>query len=47
VKGDIFEARPRPNVPEAAKPTPAQQKARRENIKKAQAARHTRGTKKA
>jgi len=29
----------RPNVPERAKPTPAQQQARRENIKKAQAAR--------
>ncbi len=39
VKGDIFEARDRPNVPEAKKPTEAQLKAWRENIKKAQAAR--------
>jgi hypothetical protein len=40
IKGDVFEARPRPNVPEKDKPTPAQRRARRENIKKAQAARH-------
>jgi hypothetical protein len=40
VKGDVFEAKPRPNVPEHEKPTPAQQRARRQNIKKAQAARH-------
>lgn len=40
VIGDRFKARPRPDVPERAKPTPAQQRARRENIKKAQAARH-------
>jgi hypothetical protein len=39
VKGDIFEAKPRPNVPEREKPTPAQQRARHANIKKAQAAR--------
>jgi hypothetical protein len=39
VKGDIFKAKPRPNVPEADKPTPAQQRAQAENIKKAQAAR--------
>lgn len=38
VKGDIFEARPRKNVPEEEKPTEAQQRARRENIKKAQEA---------
>src|SRR5205085_6578205 len=44
VKGDIFEAKPRPNVPEREKPTPAQRRARRTNIKKAQAARHTRST---
>lgn len=44
VKGHVFEASPRPNVPEAEKPTPAQRRARRENIKKAQAARHGRGT---
>ncbi len=37
-EGDIFKAKPRPNVPEAEKPTPAQRRARLENIKKAQAA---------
>ncbi|HEX2696968.1 MAG TPA: hypothetical protein VHM28_04620 [Anaerolineales bacterium] len=37
--GDRFKARPRPNVPESAKPTPAQQRARRANIKKAQVTR--------
>jgi hypothetical protein len=41
VKGDLFQAKPRRNVPEREKPTPAQQRARRENIKKAQAARRT------
>ena len=40
VKGDVFKAKDRPNIPEKAKPTPAQQKARTANIKKAQAARH-------
>lgn len=40
VKGDIFEAKDRPNVPEREKPTEAQQRARTQNIKKAQAARH-------
>lgn len=40
VKGDMFKARPRRNVPEHEKPTPAQRKARRQNIAKAQAARH-------
>jgi len=44
LKGDVFEAEPRPNVPERAKPTPAQRRARSTNIKKAQAARHARGT---
>ena len=44
VKGDVFEAKPRPNVPEREKPTPAQQRARRANIKKAQAARRARST---
>jgi hypothetical protein len=44
VKGDAFEAKPRPNIPERAKPTPAQRRARSTNIKKAQAARHTRDT---
>jgi hypothetical protein len=39
VSGDRFRAKPRPNVPEAMKPTPAQRRARRRNIKKAQAAR--------
>ena len=37
--GDRFEAKDRPNVPERAKPTAAQTRARRQNIKKAQAAR--------
>ncbi|MGE5146861.1 MAG: hypothetical protein ACM3N5_08935 [Candidatus Eiseniibacteriota bacterium] len=40
--GDRFVARPRPNVPERDKPTPAQRRARRRNIKKAQAARRRR-----
>lgn len=39
LKGDLFEARPRPNVAESDKPTPAQKRARSANIKKAQAAR--------
>jgi hypothetical protein len=43
VKGDAFEAKPRRNVPERDKPTAAQQRARRQNIKKAQAARHSGG----
>ena len=38
VEGDIFEAKPRENVPESEKPTEAQQRARRENIEKAQEA---------
>lgn len=42
VTGDIFEAKPRRDVPEREKPTPAQVRARSENIKKAQAARHAR-----
>ncbi len=37
-KGDIFEAKPRRNVPERSKPTAAQKRARSQNIKKAQAA---------
>ncbi len=36
--GDRFEAKDRPNVPERAKPTTAQKRARSKNIKKAQAA---------
>lgn len=39
VKADIFKAKDRPNIPEADKPTPAQKKARIQNIRKAQAAR--------
>lgn len=40
VKGDVFKAKDRPNVPEKDKPTRAQKRARAANIKKAQAARH-------
>jgi hypothetical protein len=40
VTGDRFQAKPRPNVPEAEKPTLAQRRAQQRNIKKAQAARH-------
>ncbi|HWR64911.1 MAG TPA: hypothetical protein VN364_02210 [Bellilinea sp.] len=39
VTGDIFKAKDRVDIPERAKPTAAQQRARSENIKKAQAAR--------
>jgi len=39
VKGDIFKAKDRHNVPEREKPTAAQKAARSANIKKAQAAR--------
>ena len=39
IKGDIFEAKDRQNVPEHEKPTAAQRRARAANIKKAQAAR--------
>ena len=39
IRGDRFEAKPRRNVPERSKPTAAQQRARRQNIKKAQSAR--------
>jgi hypothetical protein len=39
VTGDRFRAKPRPNVPEEKKPTPAQRLAQQSNIKKAQAAR--------
>lgn len=42
ISADRFRARPRPNVPESAKPTPAMRRAQRRNIKKAQAARHHR-----
>src|SRR5512135_3796288 len=37
--GDRFDAKDRPNIPERAKPTAAQKRARSTNIKKAQAAR--------
>ena len=40
VKGDVFTAKDRPNIPENEKPTPAQRRARKTNIKKAQEARH-------
>ena len=39
LRGDRFKAKPRRNVPEREKPTPAQRKARRANIKKPHAAR--------
>lgn len=39
VKGDVFEAYPRKNIPESKKPTVAQKRAQNENIKKAQATR--------
>ena len=41
-EGDVFEAQDRSNIPENKKPTEAQQRARRENIKKAQQARWAR-----
>jgi hypothetical protein len=41
VSGDRFKAKPRPNVPEKDKPTPAQRRAQKSNIKKAQAARRS------
>jgi hypothetical protein len=44
VKADVFRAKPRQNIPEREKPTPAQQRARLANIKKAQAARHAHTT---
>jgi hypothetical protein len=37
-KGDIFRAKPRRDVPEGEKPTPAMRRAQRKNIKKAQRA---------
>lgn len=39
VKGDIFRAHPRKNVPEAAKPTPAMRRSQKANLKKARKAR--------
>lgn len=41
ISADRFKAHDRPNVPERAKPTPAQKRARRRNIAKAQRARKT------
>lgn len=41
IAGDRFKARPRHNVPESEKPTAAQRRARRANIRKAQAARRS------
>lgn len=38
VRGDRFKAKPRRNVPEWEKPTPAMRRAQKTNIKKAQAA---------
>ena len=46
VQEDIFEAKDRSNIPESKKPTEAQQRARLENIKKAQQARRTSKAKK-
>lgn len=42
VKGDVFQAKPRKNIPESEKPTAAQRRAEMQNIKKAQAARSLR-----
>ena len=36
IRGDRFQAKPRRNVPERSKPTTAQTRARKQNIKKAQ-----------
>lgn len=43
IEGDRFKAKPRKNIPEVEKPTPAQERARQENIKKAQEARRKLG----
>jgi len=42
ISGDRFRAKPRANIPEREKPTPAQRRAWRRNIRKAQAARRRR-----
>jgi hypothetical protein len=39
IAGDRFKAKPRRDIPESEKPTPAMRRAQRANIKKAQAAR--------
>lgn len=43
VSGDRFKAKPRRDIPESEKPTPAMRRAQRANIKKAQAAVRRRG----
>ncbi|HSJ86437.1 MAG TPA: hypothetical protein VK909_04440 [Anaerolineales bacterium] len=40
-KGDVFESKPRQNVPERSKPTAAQKRARSQNIRKAQTAKRS------
>lgn len=40
-EGDVFESKPRRNVPERSEPTTAQRRARSQNIKKAQTAKRT------
>jgi hypothetical protein len=42
LSGDRFKAKPRRNIPEAEKPTPAMRRAQIQNIKKAQASRKRR-----
>ncbi|MBU2562717.1 MAG: hypothetical protein KKF68_03595 [Nanoarchaeota archaeon] len=43
VRGDIFKAKDRKNIPEKSKPTPAMKRAQKTNIKKALAVRLKRG----
>lgn len=47
VSGDRFKAKPRRDIPEAEKPTPAMRRAQMKNIKKAQAASRRKTAKKA
>ena len=44
IQGDRFKAKPRRNVPERSKPTRAQTRARKQNIKKAQKSKSRRGS---
>ncbi len=44
ISGDRFKAKPRRNIPESEKPTPAMRRAQLANIKKAQAAQRARRT---
>jgi len=44
IKGDIFEAKPKKNIPERSKPTIAIKRAERKNIRKVQAARRKKST---